>query len=170
MGKTLIWALMLSSLASCSDGIPAYARPNQKWADVSIERQLFFGAAKMPDSPRQSCCGEADAYEADDYEVDADGGLVAILTCNEPDVIDGIDGRGHQRGHCSIQGELTYETDNGEGPETVTRPARPPGTRIKIPMEKILKPGQPENKTGHGWVFLSPIDGRVWCYAWASGN
>jgi hypothetical protein len=166
MNKHIINTVVLASLASCSENTPAFARPNQQWADVSSERREFFGAAKMPDSPRQSCCGEADAYEADDYEVDANGNLVAILTCNEPDVIDGIDGRGIQRGHCSIQEEKSV--DDGEGGLAV-RPARPPGTKIVIPMGKILRPNEPINKTGHGWVFMSG-DGHVFCYTWGSGQ
>ena len=128
----------------------AYGRPNEKWAQVSPERRDFFRDAHMPDSPRVSCCGLADAYEADDFDTDPDGGLVAIITCNEPDVPD--------TDKCRIQAPRVYEDEEGNQLEI---PARPPGTRIKIPAEKILKPRAPDNKTGHGWVFINPDGGNV---------
>lgn len=145
--------------------VPAHARDGGQWAQVSPERKQFFNDAKMPDSPRQSCCGEADAYEADDFDSDPDGTLVAIITCNEPDVITGQDKHGNPVGYCSIEGERTYDNDG----DKTTVPARPPGTRIRIPAEKILKPHKPENLTKHGWVFLGSDD-RVYCYEFGFGN
>jgi hypothetical protein len=62
----------------------------------------------QPDNPVMSCCGEADAYEADTFETDGDH-YVAIITDTRPD---------------------TFR--NG-----VTRPHIPPGTRISIPNQKM---------------------------------
>ncbi len=39
----------------------------------------------MPDNPGMSCCGEADAYWADSFEVSKDGEYVAIITDPRPD-------------------------------------------------------------------------------------
>lgn len=35
---------------------------------------------KQPDNPFVSCCGEADRFEADEYEVDKQRNLIAIIT------------------------------------------------------------------------------------------
>jgi hypothetical protein len=39
----------------------------------------------MPDHPNQSCCGEGDAYYADNVEVDAKGTVWAIITDTRAD-------------------------------------------------------------------------------------
>jgi hypothetical protein len=46
----------------------------------------------QPDNPRVSCCGEADAYWADSYEVDGDE-YVAILTDDRGEAYDEKVGR-----------------------------------------------------------------------------
>lgn len=145
----------------------AYARPNEKWAEIqrradagdedAAKRIKFFSlAGELPADPpsgilqayKANCCGQADAYEADDWEFDADGNTVAVLTCNEPSDCEAIPGK------TPIQA----------------------GTRIKIPTNKIMTPGKPVNDTGHGWVFLSirNINGApvpvVMCYSNGSGQ
>lgn len=72
----------------------ALARPGEQWAQLAlepgesiedrIERSAWFARQKMPDSPRQSCCGEADAYYADQVEV-VDDKVYAIITDTRPD-------------------------------------------------------------------------------------
>lgn len=91
----------------------------------------------------QSCCGEADAYEADDFRLDKDGNLIAILTCNDPK-------------NCEeIPGKIV----------------RPQGSEWLIPSSQILVNHNPTNNTGHGWVWIAPNafnqDGspRIYCYA-----
>jgi hypothetical protein len=95
----------------------------------------------------QPCCGQADAYEADDVQVIGDS-IFAILTCNDPD-------------NCqAIAGKVV----------------RPPGMKIKIPPEKILVNQDPINDSGHGWVWISPTstDGEgnpsVFCYTEPAGG
>jgi hypothetical protein len=112
-------------------------------------RKKFFKAGNLPyikadgtrDSIQIPCCGEGDAYEADDLRIDQDGNIIAILTCTDP------------RNCVAI-------------PNKVERAA---GTEIAIPELKILVPGKPINNTGHGWVFLGIADGHVICYSRPGG-
>lgn len=92
--------------------------------------------------PRQyPCCGDADAYEADEFTVDAEGNLYAILTCNDPTT-------------CVPTREDLY---------------LPPGKKILIPPEKVLPYQQPPNKTGHGIVFVAGNGRDIFCYAPPTG-
>lgn len=90
------------------------------------------------------CCGESDAYEADDFDTDEAGNLFAILTCNEPDTCQPPD------------------------PDK----AIPIGTRILIRPEKLLPPPpvEPANRTGHGIVFVTADGKNVFCYALPLGG
>ena len=87
-----------------------------------------------------NCCGEADAYEADDVFVDAEGNTWAVLTCNDPDDCKEVQGK-----------EI-----------------RQPGTKIKVPPDRVLLNYEPTNLTGHGWIYLSPNSGdtpAVYCWS-----
>lgn len=76
-------ALILLCAASC--GHPAFAKDGPQWAQLNDpETSAWFERQKMPDSPRQSCCGEADAYYADSVEV-RDGKFFAIVTDERDD-------------------------------------------------------------------------------------
>jgi hypothetical protein len=56
------------------------ARDNGQWENSPPHVRQWFRDLKQPDNPRQSCCGEADAYEDDlFFEVDNDH-YVAIIT------------------------------------------------------------------------------------------
>lgn len=55
---------------------PALADP---WAGVDPSVRHWFETLMQPDHPHVSCCGLADAYEADAYEVEGDH-YVAIIT------------------------------------------------------------------------------------------
>jgi hypothetical protein len=89
----------------------------------------------MPDTGT-SCCGEADAYWADSFEVDKKtGNWVAIITDTRPD-------------------------------EERKRKHIPPGTRIVVPKWKLYGQSDPDNPTvrkfnpgnptGHGIIFINP--------------
>lgn len=58
---------------------PALARDNGQWADSPLAVRQWFQNLMQPDHPRMSCCGEADAYEADQFEIEGDH-YVAIIT------------------------------------------------------------------------------------------
>src|ERR1700688_3534617 len=59
--------------------LPAAARDNGQWGDQPAYLRQWFQKLMQPDNPVVSCCGEADAFEADSYEA-VDGHYVAIIT------------------------------------------------------------------------------------------
>jgi hypothetical protein len=58
---------------------PLPARDNGQWGSSPPHIRLWFQELRQPDNPRLSCCGEADAFEADMFEVEG-GHYVAIIT------------------------------------------------------------------------------------------
>jgi hypothetical protein len=142
----------------------AHARPNAAWEAQRVQAQSendaetlrrlrYVGTAgtlldDRGKTFRASCCGEADAYESDDFETDADGNLFAVLTCND------------QKDCQEIKGKTV----------------RLPGAKFKVPANKMLVNHDPTNDTGHGWVWIAntsfdehgqPV---VYCYAPPSGG
>lgn len=102
-----------------------------------------------------NCCGEADAYWADEFERNEDGEYVAVVTDPRDDK------------------EFRRE------PEGAARIHVPIGTRVVIPQRKLITfPQQPPNTTGHGWVWLSPytdennnvVSWNVICYLAPQGS
>jgi hypothetical protein len=57
----------------------AQARDDGPWADRPAAVRQWYRLLMQPDNPHMSCCGEADAYEADNFEVEGDH-YVAIIT------------------------------------------------------------------------------------------
>ncbi len=122
------WALTLQGVRRT---LPAeYPAPNlSEW----------YKSLMIPDAPgMHSCCGEADAYWADETEVGPAGELVAIVT----------DTQENQRA-------LPNGTFINRRPVQV-------GTRITVPPSKIRKVPS-ENPTGHTIIFLSSTL-SVYCY------
>lgn len=74
--RTLILLALLASTA--------YARDSGQWGATDPDIAEWFRHLMQPDNPRVSCCGEADAYYADSYEVQGDQ-YVAIITDERPD-------------------------------------------------------------------------------------
>jgi hypothetical protein len=68
---TAIWTLLITA--------NALARDDTRWDAQDPRTKQWFENLKQPDHPRVSCCGEADAYEADNFEVEGDH-YVAIIT------------------------------------------------------------------------------------------
>lgn len=120
-----------------------YDRDEAASEDARVRREYVSNAGTLMDGSHTNCCGEADAYEADDFEQDAEGNTIAILTCNDPD-------------NCK---------------EIRGKDIRAPGTKIVIPPERVLANYKPVNNTGHGWVWLRPgtLDVDVYCYAAPGG-
>ena len=50
-----------------------------QWDESRQEVRRWYQTLMQPDEPFKSCCGEADAYEADEFEVAGDQ-YVAIIT------------------------------------------------------------------------------------------
>ena len=59
--------------------VTAKAGDDGQWADQPENVRRWFQSLKQPDHPRLSCCGEADAFEADSFEVEGDH-YVAVIT------------------------------------------------------------------------------------------
>jgi hypothetical protein len=78
-----VWAvlliLILTAIVVAIGVVAAKARDNGQWADAPAHVRQWFQSLKQPDHPRQSCCGEADAFEADSFEAEGDH-YVAIIT------------------------------------------------------------------------------------------
>jgi len=72
---------------------PAAARDLGQWENQAPEVRKWFQKLMQPDAPFISCCGEADAYWADSFEVDEDR-YVAIITDERAD---GPLGRPHRK-------------------------------------------------------------------------
>jgi hypothetical protein len=68
--------------------VQASARDLGQWGDQPSHVREWFKQLRQPDNPRISCCGEADAYQADSFEVDGDH-YVAIITNGEGDSVNG---------------------------------------------------------------------------------
>lgn len=153
-------------------GAVSHGRPSDQWSYAQMvekfgeaearARKQFFAAGTLPTEDlkkerRVSCCGEADAYEADDFDTDVDGNVVAILTCNDPR-------------NCDFGTEATYD-DNGDTVTAFTGSGKPEiaaGTRFKVMPHQILVPNAPPNLTGHGWIFIG-AGKKVLCYGFPSG-
>jgi hypothetical protein len=58
---------------------PVQAADNGQWNDLSPAIRQWYRELMQPDNPTVSCCGAADAYWADDFEV-VDGKYLAIVT------------------------------------------------------------------------------------------
>jgi hypothetical protein len=58
---------------------PAIARDLGQWDNQPIAVRQWFQGLMQPDNPYISCCGEADAFEADTFEVVGDQ-YVAVVT------------------------------------------------------------------------------------------
>jgi hypothetical protein len=68
--------IALLALVMC---VPAVARDFGRWEAQSGHVRQWFKNLMQPDNPHVSCCGEADAYWADSFEVEGDR-YVAIIT------------------------------------------------------------------------------------------
>lgn len=69
-------AIIIAAAMLC---LPASARQNDEWEATAPEVRQWYRGLMQPDNPNISCCGEADAYHADSFEIDGDK-YVAIIT------------------------------------------------------------------------------------------
>ncbi len=75
--------LVLGTAFGCLMSV-ADARDLGQWESGNQVIREWYQALMQPDNPGISCCGEADAYWADSFEVDGDK-YVAIITDSRPD-------------------------------------------------------------------------------------
>jgi len=74
-----VFALVFLCLAAT-----ALARDLGQWGNSDPELSAWYAGLKQPDNPAVSCCGESDAYWADDVEVRGER-VFAIITDDRPD-------------------------------------------------------------------------------------
>src|SRR5215217_1332675 len=80
MKKPALVAVFLCNIALTLTSIGvSHARDLGQWEQRPPHVREWFQKLTQPDNPRKSCCGEADAYEADYFEVAGDQ-YVAIIT------------------------------------------------------------------------------------------
>ena len=63
----------------------ARARDLGQWTATDPDVRAWYQGLMQPDNPAVSCCGEADAYWADSYEVSEKGEYIAIITDDRAD-------------------------------------------------------------------------------------
>lgn len=71
--------VILIALAALVLASGARARDDGQWSGSSAVVRAWFQSLMQPDNPVMSCCGEADAFEADTFEVQGDH-YIAIIT------------------------------------------------------------------------------------------
>jgi hypothetical protein len=80
LASLVVYVIIVATLFVLAHAVPlARARDNGQWADSPPHIRRWFQELTQPDNPKAPCCGEADAYEADLFEVDEDR-YVAIIT------------------------------------------------------------------------------------------
>jgi hypothetical protein len=76
------------SLARDDYPFVALTRDSGQWTGASASVRQWFQTLMQPDNPSISCCGEADAFEADTFEVEGDH-YVAVVTDGKGVIADG---------------------------------------------------------------------------------
>lgn len=120
------------------------ARDIGQWSDGDQELRQWYAALMQPDVPETSCCGEADAYWADDVRV-RDGRVYASITDDRDDA---------PRGRLHVENGTEFEIP----PNKLKWSNSDPQRTVKIAR----------NPTGHGVIFISR-DGYVFCYVLPGG-
>jgi hypothetical protein len=147
MIKLIIGLVLLSGAAFAKDGYLDRPRacdmPSGPRQDIC---NAWISTVKRPDYRLASCCGEGDAYIADDFELGPKGELYAIISLDYPD----------------IEPQVGEEQDDGALPPPKASMHR--GTRILVPLEKRNVLVEDANRSGHGVVFLFPGTTNVLCY------
>ena len=82
LSPILIWTVGAAIVLSICK---APARDLGQWEGFDLAQREWFDGLMQPDRPNLSCCGEADGYWADSYEVKGDQ-YVAIITDTRDDL------------------------------------------------------------------------------------
>jgi hypothetical protein len=77
--KSIVFAFAVGGLISA-----AHARDLGQWDEMDRAVREWYQALMQPDMPTASCCGEADAYWADEIHV-KEGKTYATITDDRPD-------------------------------------------------------------------------------------
>ena len=84
MMRAVLAAALLGLLVPPCLSVPAHARDLGQWGNAPAAERDWFARLMMPDNPTVSCCGEGDAYWADEADVE-DGQVYAVITDERPD-------------------------------------------------------------------------------------
>jgi hypothetical protein len=76
--RHVVVAAVALAAGPCAPTIAA-ATDNGQWGNRPADVRQWFERLMQPDRPWVSCCGEADAYEADSFEVEGDH-YIAVIT------------------------------------------------------------------------------------------
>ncbi|MGJ5163140.1 hypothetical protein [Bradyrhizobium sp. HKCCYLR1051] len=77
-------AAIIAAAALFSIARPAHARDLGQWQSSDPALRAWYESLMQPDVPTASCCGEADAYFADEIHV-RDGRTYVVITDDRPD-------------------------------------------------------------------------------------
>jgi hypothetical protein len=80
--------LYVTAAASLLVALNANARDLGQWEGQPPQIRGWFERLMQPDNKFKSCCGEADAYQADSFDVEGDH-YVAIITNGTGDIATG---------------------------------------------------------------------------------
>ena len=80
--------LPIAAFAALVTLLPAAARDNGQWANSAAGVRQWFQSLMQPDNPYLSCCGEADAFESDAFEVEGDH-YIAVITDGKGNIPNG---------------------------------------------------------------------------------
>ena len=149
--KKFLWGLLLVALlpfaAAARDGYQD--RPHvcdMPSGPRLVKCQAWISTVQRPDYRGSSCCGDGDAFIADNFELGPNGELYAIISQDYP-------------------GVATPDPDLDDGSQYAPAFGVHKGDRILIPPEKRNHdPADAGNTSGHGVVFLMPSNGQVLCY------
>lgn len=100
------------------------------------ERSKWFTQLKRPEKAfyPNSCCGDADAYEADIYSRNPDGSYEVTITDGSEKVF----------------------------PDGSLRPGIKTGSQIHVEKDRVNPPIETQgNPTGHAWIFVSASRGMT---------
>lgn len=139
---------LLSGTALSRDGYNDGVRPvvcDMPSGPRLVKCQEWISTIKRPDYPGASCCGDGDAFIADDFEL-VDGKLYAIISVEYP----------------AVTSPGATLDDGSQAAPSIAGVHK--GQKILIPPEKINDRPDDTNRSGHGVVFLKPSNGEVLCY------
>ena len=83
---SLVFPVILGLLAIITVAVSmASARDLGQWENSDPRISEWYRTLMQPDNPGIPCCGEADAYWADEYHVNERGELIVTVTDDRPD-------------------------------------------------------------------------------------
>jgi hypothetical protein len=84
MGTLFVFIGTIALLIMLVLQIPAHAHDNGQWNNADPTIRQWYKSLMQPDYPTSSCCGEADAYWADEVHVRG-GNTYAVITDDRDD-------------------------------------------------------------------------------------